>query len=160
MLVLQLFAMTGCGIIAFQDFKERKVLWILFPILGLLLGGIHIFQVGLEFFTFFAVSNLILVSSVLLILWIITHYVFKKGFLDVSFGLGDILFMYAFALGFPTVTFIILLVGAIFFSLLAFTLMKVLAKSETVPLAGLMGIFLVAIMLLTHLPNSPSLYFI
>lgn len=160
MLVLQLLTMIGCGIVAIQDFRDREVMWIFFPLIALMLGGLHVFQVGMEYFAFFALSNVVLISCVLFILWAITKFVLNKSFLDVSFGLGDMLFMYAFALGFPTLTFIVLFVGSIFFSLFAFVLLKVFAKSETVPLAGLMGIFLIAILLMGYLPNAPSLYLI
>ncbi len=160
MLILQLLTMLGCGIVAVQDLRDREVLWVLFPAIALFLGGLHISHVGMEHFFFFALNNIILVTCIVLLLWVITKYIFKKQFLDVSFGLGDILFMYAFALGFPTVTFIILLVGAILFSLLAFTLLKLFVGTETVPLAGLMGIFLIAMLLATSLPNSLSLYLI
>ena len=160
MLVLQLLTMAGCSIIAFQDFKERAVLWVCFPIVALLLASIHISHVGVEYFVFFALSNVILVSSVLFILFLVTKYFFKKAFMDVSFGLGDMLFMYAFALGFPTMTFILLFVGSIFFSLVSFTLLRSIKKTETVPLAGLMGVFLIAVFLLAYFPFSPSLYII
>ena len=160
MLVLELLTMIGCGIVAFQDFRDREVMWVCFPAIALLLAGAHILQVGLEHFVFFAVSNILLISFVLFILWAITKYVLKRAFLDVSFGTGDMLFMYAFALGFPTVTFIVLFVASIFFSLLAFMLLKVFDKSGTVPLAGFMGIFLIAMLLISHLPNTPSLYLI
>ncbi|MFC4221155.1 hypothetical protein [Flagellimonas marina] len=160
MLVLELLAMAGCSVIAFQDFRERAVLWICFPIVALLLAGIHMAHVGMELFTFFALGNVILVSCVLLTLFLVTRYFFKKRFLDVSFGLGDMLFMYAFALGFPTMTFILLFVGSIFFSLISFTLLRSVKKMETVPLAGLMGVYLIAIFLLDQFPFSPSLYII
>ncbi|WP_036384449.1 hypothetical protein [Muricauda sp. MAR_2010_75] len=156
--ILELLTMAGCSIIAFQDFRERAVLWICFPIVALLLAGIHISHVGTNAFVFFVACNVILVSCVLLILFLVTKYIFKKDFLDVSFGSGDMLFMFAFALGFPTVTFILLFVGSICFSLIAFAFLRLIKKAETVPLAGLMGIYLIAIILLAHLPFSPSLY--
>ena len=160
MLILQLLTMLGCGIVAVQDLRDREVLWILFPAIALFLAGLHISHVGLEHFLFFALNNCILVTCILLLLWVVTKYIFKKRFLDVSFGTGDILFMYAFALGFPSLTFIVLLVGSILFSLLAFIILKLFFRAETVPLAGLMGIFLIAVLLATALPNSLSLYLI
>lgn len=159
MLLLQLLTIMGCGIVAYQDIKEREVMWICFPLIALFMGGVHLYHVGFEGFIFPVFNNIILVSCVLILLWAITKFVFKKKFLNVSFGLGDALFMYAFAMGFPTVTFIILFVGSIIFSLLAFFVLKLITKTETVPLAGLMGIYLIALLLLTFfLPNTPSLY--
>lgn len=160
MLLLQTLTLAGCGIMAFQDFRDREVTSVLFPILGLTLGVLHLFHVDLSLFFVSVLGNSIVVSSILLILWAVTKYIFKKAFLNVSFGLGDVLFLYALALGFPTVTFIYLLVGSICFSLVAFILLNRFKKMKTVPLAGLMGIFLMAVTLLTLFPNTPSLYII
>lgn len=158
MLALQLFTMITCGIIAVQDFQERKVLWICFPIAAILLATLHLNHVGFLPFLYATLTNIFLVSCVLLLLWLVTKFILKKGFLNVSFGLGDMLFMYAFAMGFPSITFTLLFVASIGFSLMAFTLMKILGNMETVPMAGLMGIFLIATILMEHLPSSPSLY--
>lgn len=150
--------MVGCGILAFQDFKYREVTWPLFPMLAIFLGLLHVSHVGWLLFGTSILINFILVSCIVLILWSITHFVFQKRFLDISFGLGDLLFLYAFALGFPPITFIYLLVGSIGFAVLAFSLMKLFLRSKTVPLAGLMGVFLIATLSLSHMPNSISLY--
>lgn len=160
MLVLQTLTLAGCGIMAFQDFRDREVNWVLFPLLGLVLGLCHLFHVDLSLFFASVLGNILVVSCILIILWAITKYIFKKNFLNVSFGLGDVLFFYALALGFPTVTFIYLLVGSICFSLAAFAVVNRFIKMETVPLAGLMSIFLMAVTLLTLLSNTPSLYII
>lgn len=158
MMAFQLLTVVTCSIIAVQDFRERKVLWLCFPFVAIFLACLHIKHVGLLPFLYAALTNVFLTSCILLILWLVTKYIFKKDFLNVSFGLGDMLFMYAFAMGFPTITFILLFVASICFSLMVFIFMKVLGNIETVPLAGLMGIFLVAVILMAHLPNSPSLY--
>lgn len=145
---------------AYQDLKDREVSWILFPILAISLALLHGHQVDRTAFGISILINILLVSFIVLILWSITRFVFRKEFLNVSFGLGDLLFLYAFAMGFPTVTFIYLLLGSIGFSSLGFVIMKLFLKSGTVPLAGLMGIFLIVILALSLLPNSPSLYII
>ena len=160
MIFLQLLAMAGFGVMAFQDFKERAVMWILFPLVAGLLATIHIWHIGMEFFWFFALANILLVTAVLIILWLFTKYVFKKKFLDVSFGLGDMLFFYALALGFPTLTFIILFVSALLFALFCFSLLRIFNKTDTVPLAGLMSIYLIGAMCISIFTNSPSLYLI
>ncbi|MEX0360914.1 MAG: hypothetical protein AB3N10_07985, partial [Allomuricauda sp.] len=70
------------------------------------------------------------------------------------------LFFYAFALGFPTLTFIILFVSAIGFSLIAFTVFRIFRKTDSVPLAGLMALYLIGAVLFSFFPNTPSLYLI
>lgn len=72
--------------------------------------------------------------------------------------MGDVLFFYAFALGFPTMTFVLLFVGAIFFSLLVFLILKMGRPMETVPLAGLMGLFVMGVLVSSLFPDTPSLY--
>ncbi|MCK0160139.1 hypothetical protein [Allomuricauda sp. F6463D] len=158
MLVLQLLSVFGYGIMAYQDIRDREVSWVLFPLLGICLALSYGLQVGISVFTFSVMVNLILITCVVLLLWGITKFILKKPFLDVSFGLGDMLFLYVFALGFPTMTFVFLLVGSLLFSLAAFFLMKFLLQTKTVPLAGLMGLFLMAFILLALIPGTPSLY--
>ncbi|MEM9001570.1 MAG: hypothetical protein AAGB24_15010 [Bacteroidota bacterium] len=158
MFVLQLLTILGFGLIAFQDFKERAVLWVLFPLVGLLLGVLHLKQVTLQYFIVSCAANLLLVSTLLFLLWGYTRYVRRQQFLNVGFGLGDVLFLYAFGLGFPTLTFILLLTCSIFFSLLCQFTLAPLQKSGTVPLAGLMGLFLMAV-LCCELLTTPTLLY-
>ncbi len=157
-MMLQLLSAVGLGIMAYQDMRDREVSWLLFPLLGISLGLTFGLQVGLTVFFYATLLNLALVTVMVALLWAITTFIFKKPFLDVSFGLGDLLLLYVFALGFPTMTFVFLLVGSLLFSLLAFMLMKLVLQSQTVPLAGLMGVFLIAMILLSWMPGTPSLY--
>jgi len=147
-----------CALIAFQDFKERMVSWILFPIVGLLLGFLYLWNTSFEQFYPFVCTNMILISGIVLFLFLYTKYVAKMKFLNVSFGLGDLLFFYAFALGFPTMTFLILFVGSILFSLSIFLLSRGKQENETIPLAGLMSFFLIVVVLASLFPDAPSLY--
>ncbi len=158
MVLLKVLIIVCCGIMAFQDFKERAVTFILFPCLGLFLIILHLYNTSEELFLLAIIANGILISCILSILFIYTKYIAKKQFLNTSFGLGDLLFFYAFSLGFPTVTFVLLFVGSILFSLLVFLISKTGKELKTVPLAGLMGLFLIGVTLASFLPNSPSLY--
>jgi hypothetical protein len=150
--------MVGCGVLAFQDIKDREVSWVLFPLLSITLTMLHFQNMDWPTLGVSILINIITVSFVVFLLWLITRFVFHKVFLNVSFGLGDLLYFYVLALGFPTVTFIYLFVGAVGFALLAFLPMKLFLKSDTVPLAGLMGIFLIAVLTISLFPGSPSLY--
>jgi len=158
MLVLQLFSVLGYGIMAYQDIRDREVTWILFPLLGTLLALTFGLQVGISIFAVAILVNLILTSITVLLLWAVTKFLFKKPFLNVSFGLGDLLLLLVLALGFPTMTFVYLLVGSLLFSLVAFYTMKLLLQVKTVPLAGLIGLFLLTVTLLSLIPGTPSLY--
>ncbi|WP_228235546.1 hypothetical protein [Allomuricauda sp. M10] len=157
-LILQILTLMACGAMVFQDLKDREVTWFIFPLIGLLLAMIHFYRSTISIFLISVLGNFVLVSCVLLILWTTTRLVFRKKFLDVSFGTGDLFFMYAMALGFPTLTFIYVFVGSVCFALAAFLTMNLFHKMETVPLAGYMGMFLIVVFLLTYWPTTPSLY--
>lgn len=159
-LTLKIVLVLLCALIAFQDFKERMVSWILFPLVGLILGFLYVLQTSFEQFYPFVFTNMLLVTGIVLVLFLYTRYIARMQFLNVSFGLGDLLFFYAFALGFPTITFLILFVAAIVFSLIVFVITKRKAANDTIPLAGLMGFFLIVVVLLSFLPSTPSLYII
>jgi len=160
MLYIQLVVIICCGIIAFQDFRERAVLWFLFPILAIALAVLHLKNNSLEAFLWFSLINFILVSVILLVLFLYTKYIMRKKFINVSFGIGDILFFYALTLGFPSITFIFIFVGSILFSIILFLIFKNKWSLNTVPLAGLMGLYLLGVFIINYLPNMPFLYLI
>lgn len=150
----------ACALIAFQDFKDRMVSWVLFPALGIGLGFLYLNQVSFEQYYPFVLINFIMVTAIIVILFLYTKFIAKMEFLNVSFGLGDLLFFYALALGFPTITFLVLFVVAILFSLGTFLVLKSKLKEPSIPLAGLMGVFLIGILLASFSPFVPSLYLI
>ncbi len=156
--LIKIIAIAAFGLIAFQDFRERAVSWVLFPLVGFLLGFLYLDSTSYEQYALFALVNILLVSGMLLILYLYTKHLAKMKFLNTSFGLGDLLFFYAFALGFPTMTFIVLFSGSILFSLMVFLFSKTRTQMETVPLAGLMGLFLMGVVLASFFPQVPSLY--
>jgi len=144
--------------IALEDFKERKVHWFLFPTLGILLGVLHYISIPYaKLVGYHILTNSILVTLILGILFLVTQVLRKKPFLDQSLGLGDILFFYAFALGFPTFTFVVLFATSLLFSLLVFLIIKK-SRLDTVPLAGLMSVFLILILVCSLFVETPSLY--
>ncbi|MEO0507373.1 MAG: hypothetical protein AAF090_14555 [Bacteroidota bacterium] len=156
LLTLLLCFVFGC--IVYQDFKERAVTWFLFPLVGLLLFFLHLQKNSLEAILWFSMYNLLLVGIQTGILWGYTRFVAKKDFLNTSFGLGDLLFLGAFAFGFPTATFLVLMVSGLLFSLLLHWVLSYKREASTIPLAGMLGIFLSGILLCSLLPQTPSLY--
>ena len=136
--------MLCLGWMFLQDIKERKVYWFLFPILAFILLAIYyliipIWQVVISNIAL----NLSIVSLVVVTAYFYTRLVRKKKFLNHSLGAGDVLLFMAFALGFPSITFIILLAFSLVFSLVLFLILKSSLKDQTVPLAGLISLFLV-----------------
>lgn len=157
-LALQILLLLVLSLIAYQDVRERMVHWFLFPIAALCMGFLFLHHSGLEQYSVLVSVNLLLVTTVLSILFVYTKYLRGMEFLNVSFGLGDMLFFVAFALGFPTVTFLVLFTGSITFSLFIFLLSKKNKNHENVPLAGLMSFFLIGTYLISSFPSMPSLY--
>jgi len=160
MALLKLLIILVLVLIALQDLKERAVYWFLFPLVGGLLALLHFGQTSLHQYIIMVGINILLVSLILLILYLYTKLIANQKFLNVSFGLGDLLFFYAFALGYPTYTFLLLFIGSILFSFVVFLVLKSRQNLETIPLAGLMGIFLIGVTVISSFPNVPSLYII
>lgn len=151
--------MLCLGYISIQDFKERKVYWFLFPLTAILFGLVHFLNIAEPLvFVNYVLLNALLVSLLICVLFLFTRVITKKKFLNHSLGLGDILFFYAFAIGFPTLTFSILFANAILFALLLFLVAKKRLQLQTVPLAGLMSVFLILVFAYNLLFQSPTLH--
>jgi len=157
-MILKMLTIIGFITIAYQDIKDRMVYWVLFPIIGILLSSLYFKQSEFINFIINIGSNIIIVGIIMLLLWIYTKVLRRQDFLNVSLGLGDILFLCAFALGFPTVTFIVLLASCLCFSVLAFVVLNYFVNARTVPLAGFMCLFLSIILLFSNIPGVVSLY--
>tara|TARA_R110000782_G_scaffold160725_1_gene252819 strand:+ start:1323 stop:1808 length:486 start_codon:yes stop_codon:yes gene_type:complete len=156
--IIKIALILVLGLIAFQDIRDQKVNWILFPITAILLFTIYQNNTTINLSYTYLAMNILMVTSILGILFIYTKYIRGMEFLNVSFGLGDVLFFYAFALGFPTLTFLILFVCSIVFSLII-TLFKTKEYNTTgIPLAGLMSLFLIVIFSFGFISFIPSLY--
>ncbi len=153
------FLVTGCLLLIFyQDYKSREVYWFLFPFLGMLLSVLFFLNSHSYFVLLSMLFNSMLVSMIILILYLYTRFISKKNFLDHSFGLGDILFFYAFCLGFPSLTFIVLFTFSILFTTSLYFILKKDKKNKTVPLAGFMSLFLVFIFGISLIIEYPILY--
>lgn len=155
---LKIFLIIFLGIIFYQDIKFREVYWFLFPIIGILMSLIFIKATILNYFLLNIYFNIALVSFIVFILFLCSKIVFKKKFLNHSFGLGDLLFFFSFSLGFPSVTFIILFTFSILFSLLMHLILKSQKQIKTVPLAGFMSAFLIFVYLYTLVSDNQLIF--
>lgn len=144
--------------IFYQDIKERAVYWFLFPLLGFFLGALfYSYTIPLVFLLNFTFNSFLL-SLIILLLFAYTKVVLKKKFINHSFGIGDLLFFYAFGLGFPSMTFIVLFSCSLLFATALFYFLKKRSPIKTVPLAGFMAIFLSIMILGSLFFKSPILY--
>ncbi len=157
-LTLKILAIIILGIILYEDNKNRQVYWFLFPILGLVLFLLFLQVAPIAVISLNILFNLILVTSIISILYVYSSMISKKKFLDHSFGTGDLLFFYAFCLGFPSVTFIVLFSFSILFSALIYFILKKKVKFQTVPLAGYMSLFLIFVYSYSLFFVNPILY--
>jgi len=129
--------MVSFGIVLYQDIKERQVYWFLFPIIAISGALLFCFKTTIEMFMGSIFINLTLISLLIFIIFFYSKV--KLGYpLNQVLGLGDILFFFAIALSFSSISFIILFVSSLIFSLLIHLLIN---KGQNVPLAGYMSLF-------------------
>lgn len=153
-------AIVCCGIICYQDFKERAVFWFLFPLLAISLCTLQIMHISTPFFYVSIVTNIALITLILVLLYLYARFILKEDFIDHSLGLGDVLFFYALGIGFPPISFSLLFASSILFSLLVYLVLKKKLNVKTVPLAGFMALYLIFVIVYSIFFNSPSLYII
>jgi hypothetical protein len=104
--------------------------------------------------------NLLLVSIVMILLFLYTTHIAKEKFLNHSMGLGDLLFLIVMAVSLPTYSFVIILATGLLFSLIIFLFGKQKWGWTSVPLAGLLSLY-VMMFLIIGLSTNPSLvYFV
>ena len=153
--------------VGYQDLKERKVfLWVLIT-LGGVLGYLHFKEVGRNQFLIYISINILIVFFIILIVSIYSKYKLRKE-LRQSIGYGDLLFFFIIAIGFPNFTFLILFIFSIFFTGIAFFLVKIINKkygyeilttaNPLVPLAGFQALFIAFVFLVNWSLKIVNLY--
>jgi len=140
-----------------QDIKERLVYWFLFPIIAICSGVLLYKSMFLEVFYTTVVINLIFILLLLTVVFLYSKIKLKTSMKN-TFGFGDILLFFALIFSFSSVSFLILFVFGLVFSLLIHLVIKRNSKHKTVPLAGYLSLFF-AITYLSHwLGFIPSVY--
>lgn len=155
---MKLVLILSLVFISYQDIKERKVF-----LLNLLLSGF------LLSFTFYSSSflweiylkeiliNTMLVSILILVLWLYTKFKMKLKLTE-AIGLGDLIFFYVLALGFPTLSFVVIFCTSIIFSQILFLILSFVKELKTVPLAGFQAFFLTIIIIVNSTFGIVDLY--
>ena len=157
-LFAKLILLGALAVMLWQDLKERQVWWFLLPLFGLSGGYLFFINAETSLFRSSLVWNLAIIGVVLVTLFAYSKWRLRKDFFTEAFGLGDLLFFIAFAISLPTISFLYFFVSALVFSLLVFVLTHVLfrprdarsfsggaRKHNTVPLAGMMSLFLIMV---------------
>ncbi len=136
---LKLLLIIVFSIVLFQDFKNRLVYWFLYPIIGILAFAIQLYNLPLVIAFFNLGFNLVFVALILGVSFFyirIRNWDFKN-----AIGIGDVLFFVFIAATFSIVSFVILFVFALLFSLILHFVLSLKEKQQTVPLAGYMSLF-------------------
>lgn len=148
MLALRVLLLLALIIVFLQDIKERQVYWFLFPIIAICSGILLYMQMFLELFYTTLIINIAFVLVLLSIVVLYSNLKMKQS-ITKTFGLGDGLLFLALAFTFPSITFLILFVFGLLFSLVIHLFSNKLSKFPTVPLAGYLSLFF-AIIYLGH----------
>lgn len=137
---LKIILILVLGAIFYQDLKERQVYWFLFLFLGICAALLFYSNTYQEVFILSIIINLIFVLFLIFGVVVYSRLKLKTNW-NSTFGYGDVFFFLAIALSFSTISFIVIFVGALVFSLAAH---MILSKDKTVPLAGYMSLFFAA----------------
>lgn len=145
-------------IIFIQDYKSRLVYWFLYPLIG-----VFSFLIQISYNTIYSslinsLMNLAFVGFILITCYSYSKLKLKQSFLKEVFGLGDVLFLLAICFSFSTVSFLILFVFGLFFSLVLHLILKKSSKDESVPLAGYLSLFFGVIYIISFLCECSFLY--
>ncbi len=145
LLLIKTILFTGLLLIFIQDHRERKVYWLLFPMIGIAFALLHFFAAGSYQWMIHVTVNLLLILMILLLLVAYATFVLKKPFFE-TFGAGDLLMFIALAFSFASVTFLVLLSCSLLFSTVLYILIQKRGKSDTVPLAGNISLFFMGVL--------------
>lgn len=147
-------------VVFYQDYKDQLVSWYLFPLIATAFGINFYVMIGehLSYFLYSIAFNCCMVLLILLVLFLYSRLKMKMQFINITFGLGDILLLFAVAVGFPSYTFLILLSFSILFALICHFALKKRYTYRTIPLAGYLSLFFSVVLLVDYIPFSPNLY--
>lgn len=146
-------------IIFWQDSKDRLVYWFLYPLAGILAYVIQSIIIDNYFLSFYnSLLNFALVSVIIVVAWIYSAAIKKRKFINESIGVGDILMFLFLCFTFTTVTFIILFVFSLIFSLVLHQYLNNKSTQATVPLAGYIALFFASVYIVSFFIQPKYLF--
>lgn len=158
MWLLKILLLSVFFLILYQDCKDRKVYWFLYPAIGILVFLLQISISPVYSVLINSVFNLLFVAVLLSVCYLYATFRLKKNLLKEVFGLGDVLFFIFIAFSFSIVSFLILFVFSLFFSLLLHFVLQHKQAEKTVPLAGYMSLFFGTVYGISFFYECPFLY--
>lgn len=131
--------------IAYQDYKDRLVWWFLFVAAGII-GACTLYSqaASREIFLVQIGMNTVVIGCILLVLFLVYRVILKKPLINSAIGLGDLLLFLVLMVGYPPLSFIILLATGLLFALLVSIFMKS-QIGQYIPLAGLLSTYLIIV---------------
>ena len=153
---LKLLLLLVFTLVLYQDFKSRLVYWFLYPIIGILAFAIQLHSLPLSIALTNLGGNLVFVVLILAVSMIYVR--FRKLDFKNTIGIGDILFFLFIAGTFSIVSFLVLFVFSLLFSLILHLVLSNKNEQSTVPLAGYMSLFFGAVYAISFFWNDTFLY--
>ena len=139
--------LLSLSVITYQDFKERQVHWILFPLAFFLSIANSLQHITADKLLLNAGINIILVLILFLILFLYVKIRFKgKKELWQLIGLGDLLLFVVLTVNFALLNFITFSIISLFLSLIT----SFVHKHKTIPLAGVQAFCLFVLLILQN----------
>ncbi|MDY8138469.1 hypothetical protein [Aquimarina sp. 2201CG5-10] len=140
--VLQILVIFLLIVVFIQDLKLRAI-HILLPVIILIVGLVSYFKLGYSFvFLLYSLSFLCITFGGLYLYLSIKNKRFTNPFKQ-TMGLGDVLFFVAVIPFFSTYNYILFFITGMLFSILGFLIIKIFAKTNLVPLAGLLALYMI-----------------
>lgn len=134
-------------IILCQDTRERMVYWFLYPLIGILAFLNQSYDSNYIIAGANSLLNLSLISIIIFVIYLYSRFFIKKGFIDKTIGIGDLLLFIFLCFTFSSISFIILFSFSLIFSLLLHLYFKNKVSDKTVPLAGYISLFFAVVYL-------------
>lgn len=133
-------------IIAFQDFRERRISWITLPLLFLLLicRALIVNSFAHVMTAIVINAGFILLQLICLTLWFSFRERKWVNVVDTMLGLGDVLFFISIAAAFEPKEYILFYLTGLFLTLSGFLLFRYFKKNAgaEIPLAGVLSVLL------------------
>lgn len=158
MAIIKTVLLMGLLAIFFQDLRERRVYWYLFPVVAVSFGALHVFEAGIYQWAIHILINLSVVGLIVGVIAAYANLILKRPLLE-TFGAGDVLMLLALAFSFASGTFLILLGFSLLFSLTLYLLIQKRGPFDTVPLAGNMSVFYCGVLTASWSGLYDNLYF-
>lgn len=153
-----------CGLlslIAYQDYRYRAVSWILFPLLAVLFGVLTFICGNAFLLVIYTLTNLVFLSlnMAILALYFIFRKVTIRSLFTVYLGIGDLLFFCCLCFLFNPKRYILFYLVSLILAAIAFSLIRLVKKKTSIPLAGFQSIVLICLFLVQLCDSQVNLFY-